>query len=96
MRVHQIRDDQIVEERHWRSGVEIVSHVNHSHVARIRTVLGLSVSGGRLFDEIRTASQVLAVRSRRRRGMSVIVARSNEPKTENATQQPARRRASSG
>jgi len=68
MRVDRTGEDLIVEERAWRGGVEIVSHVNHSHVARIRTALGLSVSWGRPFGETRTGSQVLPLRSRRPKG----------------------------
>lgn len=33
--------DEIVEERTWRSGVEVVSHVNWSQLARVRRCLGL-------------------------------------------------------
>ena len=33
--------DEIVVERTWRSGVEIVSRVNWSHIARVRGALGL-------------------------------------------------------
>jgi hypothetical protein len=33
--------DEIVEERTWRSGVEVVSRVNWSHLARVRRSLGL-------------------------------------------------------
>ncbi len=33
--------DEIVEDRIWRNGVEITSHVNWSHLARIRRSLGL-------------------------------------------------------
>ena len=67
MRIDPTGQDLIVEERAWRRGVEMVSHVNHSHVARIRTALGLSVARGRPLDEIRAASQVLPLRARRRR-----------------------------
>ena len=35
--------DEIVESRTWSSGVEIVAHVNWSHVARVRRALGLAV-----------------------------------------------------
>ena len=35
--------DQVVEERRWMSGVEVVSHVNHSQLARVRAALGWSV-----------------------------------------------------
>jgi hypothetical protein len=40
--------DEIVEDRVWRNGVEIVSHVNWSHLARVRRSLGLigEVIGG--------------------------------------------------
>jgi hypothetical protein len=34
--------DEIVETRIWRSGTEIVTHVNWSHVARVRRALGVS------------------------------------------------------
>ena len=33
--------DEIVVDRTWRSGVEIVSRVNWSHIARVRGALGL-------------------------------------------------------
>ena len=33
--------DYIVEDRQWRNGVELVSHVNHTQVAKVRTALGL-------------------------------------------------------
>ena len=39
--------DLIVEERHWRRGVEVVSHVNHTQVARVRLSLGLNVESWR-------------------------------------------------
>ena len=35
--------DLIVESRHWRHGVEIVSHVNHSQLGRVRMALGISL-----------------------------------------------------
>ena len=35
--------DMIVEERQWRSGVEMVSHVNHTQIARVRMSLGITV-----------------------------------------------------
>ena len=40
--------DEIVEDRIWRNGVEIVSHVNWSQLARVRRSLGLigEVVGG--------------------------------------------------
>ena len=34
--------DEIVETRTWRSGVEIIARVNWSHVARVRSALGLA------------------------------------------------------
>ena len=34
--------DEIVETRTWRSGVEIVTRVNWSHIARVRSVLGIA------------------------------------------------------
>jgi len=34
--------DEIVEHRTWRSGVEIVSRINWSQIARVRQSLGLS------------------------------------------------------
>ena len=34
--------DEIVESRTWVGGVEIVSHVNWSHVARVRRALGFA------------------------------------------------------
>ena len=37
--------DEVVEDRTWRSGVEMVSRVNWSHVARVRRSLGLSCDG---------------------------------------------------
>ena len=40
-------EDLIVESRHWRHGVEIVSHVNHSQLGRVRTALGISVEAWR-------------------------------------------------
>ena len=33
--------DEVVETRCWRSGVEIIARVNWSHVARVRRALGL-------------------------------------------------------
>jgi hypothetical protein len=45
-----VTNDFIVEERHWSSGVEIISHVNHSHLARVRTVLESTVSWGSFFS----------------------------------------------
>jgi hypothetical protein len=33
--------DEIVEERSWRSGVEVISRVNWSHIARVRRALGI-------------------------------------------------------
>lgn len=36
------RGDEIVESRVWRGGVEVVSRVNWSHVARVRQALGLA------------------------------------------------------
>lgn len=39
--------DLIVEERHWRRGVEVVSHVNHTQIARVRRSLGLTVESWR-------------------------------------------------
>jgi hypothetical protein len=33
--------DEIVVERTWRNGIEMVSRVNWSHIARIRRALGL-------------------------------------------------------
>ncbi|MGH7559525.1 MAG: hypothetical protein ACRENB_00750 [Gemmatimonadales bacterium] len=38
-----MKDDVIVEERQWRRGVEIVSHVNHTQVARVRASLNLVI-----------------------------------------------------
>jgi hypothetical protein len=40
--------DEVVEDRIWRNGVEIVSHVNWSQLARVRRSLGLigEVVGG--------------------------------------------------
>jgi hypothetical protein len=35
--------DMIVEERQWRTGVEMVSHVNHTQIARVRMSLGITV-----------------------------------------------------
>ena len=32
--------DEIVESRTWSSGTEMISHVNWSHIARVRRVLG--------------------------------------------------------
>jgi hypothetical protein len=34
--------DEIVDTRTWKSGTEIVSHVNWSHVARVRRALGIA------------------------------------------------------
>jgi hypothetical protein len=34
--------DEIVETRTWSGGVEIVSHINWSHIARVRRVLGVA------------------------------------------------------
>jgi len=39
-----MRGDQIVEERQWWSGVEVVSHINHTQIARVRATLGLSAA----------------------------------------------------
>jgi hypothetical protein len=35
--------DLILEERQWRSGIEMVSHVNHTQIARVRMSLGIAV-----------------------------------------------------
>jgi hypothetical protein len=35
--------DVIMEERQWRHGIEIVSHVNHSQISRIRASRSRSV-----------------------------------------------------
>ena len=40
--------DEIVEDRTWRNGIEIVSHVNWSQIARVRRSLGLA--GGALSE----------------------------------------------
>ena len=37
-----VHEDEIVEDRTWRNGIEIVSHVNWSQVARVRRSLGLA------------------------------------------------------
>jgi hypothetical protein len=34
--------DEIVETRSWSSGVEIIAHVNWSHIARVRCALGFA------------------------------------------------------
>lgn len=39
--------DLITEERQWRQGVEMVSHVNHSQIARVRLSLGITVESWR-------------------------------------------------
>lgn len=39
--------DLIVESREWRQGVEIVSHVNHSQLGRVRVALGFSLEAWR-------------------------------------------------
>ena len=37
-----IAQDEIVETRIWRSGTEIVTRVNWSHIARVRRALGFA------------------------------------------------------
>ena len=37
-----VLEDEIVEDRIWRNGIEIVSRVNWSQVARVRRSLGLA------------------------------------------------------
>ena len=34
--------DEVVETRTWSSGVEIVARINWSHIARVRSALGLA------------------------------------------------------
>jgi hypothetical protein len=41
-------EEEIVEDRTWRNGIEIVSHINWSQVARVRRSLGLA--GGAIFE----------------------------------------------
>ena len=36
--------DEIVEERIWRGGVEIVSRVNWTHIARVRRSLSITIA----------------------------------------------------
>ena len=40
--MQDIAFDEIVEDRVWRNGIEIVSHVNWTQVARVRRSLGLA------------------------------------------------------
>jgi len=66
--------DMIVEERQWRSGVEMVSHVNHTQIARVRMSLGITVEpwrhslGGRLRLIARTAPRAGRRKTRSSRG----------------------------
>lgn len=64
-----IARDEIVEDRIWRGGVEIVSHVNWSHVARVRRSLGFSSEpfGTSLFSPVKAGSPMLKVSGTRRR-----------------------------
>jgi hypothetical protein len=47
--------DEIVESRTWSSGVEIVAHLNWSHVARVRRALGLAVEAPLSRNFVRSA-----------------------------------------
>ena len=60
--------DEIVEDRIWRGGVEIVSHINWSHIARLRRSLGYTAetTGGR-FPTTNASSPVLVLKGTRRR-----------------------------
>ena len=61
--------DEIVEDRIWRGGVEIVSHVNWSHVARVRRSLGFAAEpfGRGLFPMTKASTPTLTVTGTRRR-----------------------------
>jgi hypothetical protein len=61
--------DEIVEDRIWRGGVEIISHVNWSHVARVRRSLGYTAVpfGKSRFPLLKAGSPTLAVTGTRRR-----------------------------
>jgi hypothetical protein len=61
--------DEIVEDRIWRGGVEIVSHVNWSHVARVRRSLGYTAVpfGTGRFPLVKASSPTLTVTGTRRR-----------------------------
>lgn len=63
--------DEIVEDRIWRRGVEIVSHVNWSHIARVRRSLGFSAQpfGPNRFSPPDAGAPVLKVTGTRRRRM---------------------------
>jgi len=50
--------DEIVEDRIWRSGVEIVSHVNLTRIAGVRRALGVTgeIGGSNLLHRDRAQS----------------------------------------
>ena len=79
MREHGVGRDQIVEERQWRHGVEMISHVNHSHVARVRTALGIAVGWIRSLGEMRAArAKILPLRTAKRRRLNGFTPRRSE------------------
>ena len=57
--------EEIVEDRVWRHGVEIVSHINWTHVARLRRSLGV-IDG-------RAGENPLEIAARKARGTAVVV-----------------------
>ena len=61
--------DEIVEDRIWRGGVEIVSHVNWSQIARVRRSLGYAAEpfGAGRFPLTKASSPNLKVMGTRRR-----------------------------
>ena len=56
--------EEIVEDRVWRHGVEIVSRINWTHVARLRRSLGVMEGGIR--------ENPLALAERKARGSAVV------------------------
>ena len=67
-----IAKDEIVESRVWSGGVEIVSRMNWSHLARVRRSLDLALAPGplanlRQFEFSRGVKLTVAGRSRRAR-----------------------------
>ena len=67
--------DEIVEDRTWRNGIEIVSHVNWSQIARVRRSLGLA---GGAFSEAPWA-------------FSPRVATNADPRRRNTRSRPSKR-----
>ena len=54
-----VRRASVVEDRTWRRGIEIISHVNYDQLARVRVALGVMPDAcGRSFDADALASFV--------------------------------------